>query len=96
MASDAQCTTQSFLDQKNGEINFIQQNTDLSYNIEYLMEIGQGVKQIFFDIIAREKEKTFILVITWLVAKTTLKSITIIGHLQESPMGTFLQHTRRQ
>ena len=57
--SDAQCTTQSFLDQKNGEINFIQQNTDLSYNIEYLMEIGQGVKQIFFDIIAREGENLY-------------------------------------
>lgn len=57
--SDNTCTTQTYLDQRNGEISFGPQHTDQSYEIDYMIDIGQGVRQLFFDVIKRDTDKLY-------------------------------------
>ncbi len=57
--SDNTCATQTYLDQRNGEISFGPQNADQSYEIDYMIDIGQGARQLFFDVIKREGDKIY-------------------------------------
>lgn len=57
--SDSLCTTQTYLDQRIGEVSFGKQNADQSYDIDYMIDIGQGFKQLFFDVIKRDSDKLY-------------------------------------
>jgi len=57
--SDSNCSTQTYFEQKLGEVSFDKQNADQSYNIGYLMDIGSGFRQYFYDIIKKENDQIF-------------------------------------
>jgi hypothetical protein len=57
--SDSTCSKLTFEEHKIGEFSIGQQNNDSSYDIDYAFDIGQGVRQLFFDIIKRDGENLY-------------------------------------